>query len=36
MASLTGEARARLDALKAVTGKHARLQEADQALSLVL
>ena len=36
MASLTGEASARLDALKAVTVKHARLQEADQALSLVL
>lgn len=36
MAYLTGEARARLDALKAVTVKHARLQEADQALSLVI
>jgi hypothetical protein len=36
MAYLTGEARARLDALKAVTVQHARLQEADQALSLVI
>jgi len=36
MAYLTGEARARLDAFKAVTVKHARLQEADQALSLVI
>ena len=34
MAYLTGEARARLDAFKAVTVKHARLPEADQALSL--
>ena len=36
MAYLTGEARARLDAFQAVTVKHARLQEADQALSLVI
>ena len=36
MASVTGEASARLAALKAVTVKHARLQEADQALSLVI
>lgn len=36
MAYLTGEARARLDAFKAVTVKHARLQEVDQAMSLVI
>src|SRR5947209_7504589 len=36
MAYLTGEARAQLDAFKAVMVKHARLQEIDQALSLVI
>jgi len=36
MAYLTGEARARLDAFKAVTVKHARLQEVDQAMSLIV
>jgi hypothetical protein len=34
MAYLTGEARARLDAFKAVTVKHAHLQEVDDQLSL--
>jgi DNA polymerase III delta prime subunit len=34
MAYLTGEARAQLDAFKAVTVKHARLREADEELSL--
>ncbi len=36
MAYLTGEARARLDAFKAVTVKHARLQEVDAAMSLIV
>jgi hypothetical protein len=36
MAYLTGEARARLDAFKAVMVKHARLQEVDQAMSLII
>src|SRR3989442_4768190 len=36
MAYLTGEARARLDAFKAVMVKHARLQEVDAALSLAI
>jgi AAA domain len=36
MAYLTGEARAQLDAFKAVTVKHARLQEIDAALSLAI
>jgi DNA polymerase III delta prime subunit len=36
MAYLTGEARAQLDAFKAVMVKHARLQEVDQALSLAI
>src|SRR3989442_913276 len=36
MAYLTGEARAQLDAFKAVTVKHVRLQEVDAALSLAI
>jgi len=36
MAYLTGEARARLDAFKAVMVKHARLQEIDADLSLAI
>jgi AAA domain len=36
MAYLTGEARAQLDAFKAVMVKHARLQEVDQELSLAI
>ncbi len=36
MAYLTGEARARLDAFKAVMVKHARLSEIDAALSLAI
>jgi hypothetical protein len=36
MAYLTGDARARLDAFKAVMVKHARLSEVDTALSLAI
>src|SRR5438094_8880056 len=36
MAYLTGEARARLDAFKAVMVKHARLSEVDAALRLLI
>src|SRR5713226_4845418 len=36
MAHLTAEARARLDAFKAVTVKHAHLQEVDEKMSLIV
>src|SRR5436305_12380537 len=36
MAYLTSEARAKLDAFKAVTVKHARLQEIDDQMSLLV
>ena len=36
MAYLTVEARAQLDAFKAVLVKHARLQEVDQEMSLAI